>query len=142
MADAGIKNITIKKDDLPPIGPSRNYSVRYRIISEDKNRVSHWSPVYNVIAQAPATVPGAIGVAANTVSATWTDAPNNSDKEAYDVFVSFDGQPYFYHGTCYNHYYQFLNTGTSTVSVTIQIEGIRKEINAELVIFEGTESLV
>jgi hypothetical protein len=46
MADTGIKKTRIKKSDLPPIDINvEGYAIRYRILSEDKNRVSHWSPV-------------------------------------------------------------------------------------------------
>jgi hypothetical protein len=46
-ADAGIKKAKIVRADLPAISSeTEGYSIRYRIISEDKNRVSHWSPVY------------------------------------------------------------------------------------------------
>lgn len=47
--DPGIKKAKISVDDLPSINSSTGgYSVRYRVISEDKNRVSHWSPVHLV----------------------------------------------------------------------------------------------
>lgn len=49
MADRGIKNITVFNSDLPIINAKINgYAVRYRIVSEDKNRVSHWSPVHYI----------------------------------------------------------------------------------------------
>lgn len=49
MADRGIKNITVFNSDLPIINAKINgYAVRYRIASEDKNRVSHWSPVHYI----------------------------------------------------------------------------------------------
>lgn len=51
MADKGIKKVTILKKDLPNyIGDneSLSYTVRYRIISEDRNRTSHWSPFYKL----------------------------------------------------------------------------------------------
>jgi hypothetical protein len=49
MADAGIKNVTILNEDLPIINAKiSGYAVRYRIVSEDKNRVSHWSPVHYI----------------------------------------------------------------------------------------------
>jgi hypothetical protein len=49
MADSGIKNVTIFNDDLPIINATINgYAVRYRIVSEDKNRVSHWSPIHYI----------------------------------------------------------------------------------------------
>lgn len=48
MADSNIKKIIIKKSDLPsPIGDNDilDYNIRYRVISEDKNRFSHWSQI-------------------------------------------------------------------------------------------------
>lgn len=50
MADAGIKKYRQTPENLPPISSdTEGYSVRYRVISEDRNRVSHWSPVYLTI---------------------------------------------------------------------------------------------
>jgi hypothetical protein len=51
-----IKKVIIKNKTLPPVTFDNNslfYSVRYRVISEDKNRVSQWSPTYKL--QAPTT---------------------------------------------------------------------------------------
>lgn len=46
MADSGIKKTKIANEDLPAINVTeQGYVVRYRIVSEDKNRVSHWSPI-------------------------------------------------------------------------------------------------
>jgi hypothetical protein len=50
MSDLGIKKYRQKYVNLPPISAeNQGYSVRYRIISEDKNRTSHWSPVYLLV---------------------------------------------------------------------------------------------
>lgn len=51
MADAGIKKATIKYADLPNISVDEDgpfYSIRYRVVSEDKNRVSHWSEIARI----------------------------------------------------------------------------------------------
>jgi hypothetical protein len=51
MADTGIKKSTIKYMDLPIISIDENgpfYLLRYRIVSEDKNRVSHWSEINRI----------------------------------------------------------------------------------------------
>lgn len=49
MVDSGIKKSIVLNNDLPPINPvTGGYDVRYRIVSEDKNRTSHWSPLYLV----------------------------------------------------------------------------------------------
>lgn len=48
MPDKNIKKNIILKKDLPNVigdDTTLNYEIRYRIISEDKNRVSHWSPI-------------------------------------------------------------------------------------------------
>lgn len=45
-----IKKAIIPNADLPPILIDKSgYVVRYRIISEDKNRISHWSNSYTVL---------------------------------------------------------------------------------------------
>jgi hypothetical protein len=44
-----IKKAKVSKEVLPSINSiTERYNVRYRIISEDKNRVSAWSSVYSV----------------------------------------------------------------------------------------------
>lgn len=50
MADNGIKQIRIKQTDLPPLlVDTESYVIKYRIVSDDKNQLSHWSPVINLI---------------------------------------------------------------------------------------------
>jgi hypothetical protein len=50
MVDPGIKKIKINQESLPPINSEiEGYSVKYRIISEDKNRTSQWSPIIQII---------------------------------------------------------------------------------------------
>jgi hypothetical protein len=71
--DPGIKKAKIPVNELPPISSeTEGYSLRYRVISEDKNRVSHWSPLYLVKPQYK-YVPGSIKFAsANQVAnITW-----------------------------------------------------------------------
>lgn len=47
MADSNIKQVRIPASDMPAIGSiDEGYEIRYRIISDDRNRVSHWSPIY------------------------------------------------------------------------------------------------
>lgn len=50
MADADIKKFRIPASQLPPLDVNTEaYTLRYRFISEDKNRLSHWSPIYSLI---------------------------------------------------------------------------------------------
>ena len=47
MADSGIKKVIIKSEDLPPLNSDQlGYYMRFRMVSEDRNRLSHWSPTY------------------------------------------------------------------------------------------------
>lgn len=49
MADAGIKKAAFLQENLPDINVDlEGYLVRYRILSEDRNRTSHWSPTFLV----------------------------------------------------------------------------------------------
>ncbi|MGA1047089.1 MAG: hypothetical protein ACO3UU_03710 [Minisyncoccia bacterium] len=50
MADSNIKKARVPFESLPPINSTtEGYSVRYRIVSDDKNRFSHWSPIYLIV---------------------------------------------------------------------------------------------
>jgi hypothetical protein len=52
VADKNIKKTIILKKDLPGVIGDNDilkYDIRYRIISEDKNRLSHWSPINTLI---------------------------------------------------------------------------------------------
>lgn len=49
MVNQVIKKLKIPYNDLPAISSETNgYSLRYRIVSSDRNRISHWSPIYLV----------------------------------------------------------------------------------------------
>jgi hypothetical protein len=53
MADSNIKKIRIKKNNLPNFignNDALKYEVRYRVVSDDKNKYSHWSPIHTLTA--------------------------------------------------------------------------------------------
>jgi uncharacterized protein (DUF2141 family) len=141
MADANIKKTRILKSALPPVDfDTLKYNTRYRIISEDRNRTSHWSPIYNSDGVDLVVTSGAVSKAGNVITAVWED---QNDFPEYDVFVKFDSNDFFYHGKSKVHSYSFLKTGTTTVRVKVQIVSSKKEIKAALNIFDsGTVSLV
>lgn len=40
----------IKKKDLPPISANDvGYNLRFRLISQDRNRSSFWTPLYTIV---------------------------------------------------------------------------------------------
>ena len=136
-----VKKITIKKESLPPIdSDTAAYAVRYRIISEDKNRTSPWSPIFVTNSVAVQSVSGALSITSTIITAVWGDELN---RPSYDIFVKFDSGAFVYHGTSTVHSYSFINTGTTSVHVKVQIASSIKEVKAGLVIFDsGVESLV
>ena len=150
-----VKKVTIEKKDLPPLSPNGEYLLRYRIISEDKNRTSHWSPVYKLDATRVwdeegeefvsliKPVSGDLQInSASGVTAIWGDT---NLKSLYDIFVSFGTynpgtstiawQEYFYHGSSPVHTYSFLKQEVHTdIRVKIQLAGIEKVVNNVLTI--------
>jgi hypothetical protein len=49
MANEFIKKVKVEQDSLPTLSSlTEKYDVRYRIVSEDKNRISHWSPIVTI----------------------------------------------------------------------------------------------
>jgi uncharacterized protein (DUF2141 family) len=141
MVDSNIKKTRIVKSSLPPVDhDTEKYNIRYRIISEDRNRTSHWSPIYNSDGTNVIATSGAVSKTGNVVTAVWGD---ENDFPEYDVFVKFDSGNFLYHGKSKEHSYSFLKTGTTSVRVKVQIVSSKKEIKEALNIFDsGTVSLV
>lgn len=141
MPDANIKKLRIPKSSLPPVDhDTERYNLRYRVISEDRNRTSHWSPIFNSDGSNVIGTSGALSITEEIITAVWGD---ENLHPAYDIFVSFDGDPFYWHGTSVVHSYSFLNEGTTTVQVKVQLVSSKKEIKAALNIFDsGVESLV
>lgn len=141
MADSGIKKVIIKKASLPAIDSnSVGYIFRYRIVSDDKNRTSQWSPINIVEDDSIASVTGALQITETITTVVWDDELN---RPKYDIFVGFDNTTPIYHGTSPIHTYSFINTGVTNVRVIIQVESSSKVLNAGLEIYDsGIEVLV
>lgn len=135
----GQQKVILSREDLPAVSKLSNgfygYIMRYRIISEDQNRYSHWSPIRELEVPPPDPVSGELATTGSIAQAVWGD---EEDRPNYDVFVSFDEQDYFYHGTTPTHQYSFLiESGSVSVRVAIQIESTNKERSNFLTIFES-----
>jgi hypothetical protein len=90
-----IKKAKVLKENLPPVNSiDGTYSVRYRLISEDKNRLSSWSSVYSVDPNYT-YVPGKINISSSSgvVSVTWDSVAikigSNTIRQAkdYDIWI-------------------------------------------------------
>jgi hypothetical protein len=74
MAEEVIKKIKITQDNLPTINSiTEKYDIRYRVISEDKNRTSHWSPIINIDPQYT-YVSGNISISSSALTTVAWDA--------------------------------------------------------------------
>lgn len=91
------KKIIIPRESLPaPETATGFYQIRYRIVSDDKNRISAWTPIFTIDPQFVYTATGSMSLskATGTVSAVWpavtvkkgaTGTPENI--EGYDVWI-------------------------------------------------------
>lgn len=122
MADAGIKKVIVQKKNLPSIsGINNKYIVRYRIVSEDKNRTSHWSPQYKVGAPLISTINHSIAVDAisNVIRLVWDQVQDISE---YDIYVKWDSNSWQYIGpSSTNTYSCLIKDGASQVMFAVQI---------------------
>lgn len=107
MADQGTKKVTVLKNNLPPLNSEEErYIVRYRIISEDRNRISHWSPQF-AISPVPIGVDetGSYNISleavGNSLSVKWNISAQAQEEFAknpslalssYDIYVGWGSQ--------------------------------------------------
>lgn len=94
MADETIKKFTVPFREMPPINSNtQGYSVRYRIISADKNRTSHWSPVY-LVEPGYTYLPGSIAFnkSGNIATLVWDSVTIEkiSGLDTYEISKAFD----------------------------------------------------
>lgn len=98
MSTEVIKKARILESNLPAINSvTQGYEIRYRVISEDKNRTSHWSPIF-LVQPEYTYVPGTIhhAKAGDVSTVAWNSVEIKKGttliKEAmsYDVWVRWD----------------------------------------------------
>jgi hypothetical protein len=144
-----VKKVTIEENQLPPLSPDGKYLLRYRIISEDKNRTSHWSPIYSIDATPFIdSVSSNIEVTNTGITVSWGDDNGRSE---YDIFVSYGTlsggvttyEPYSYHGSSPIHSYSFSKKPGlyTSIQVAIQLSGIEKIRSTVLTISQTSKAL-
>jgi hypothetical protein len=142
MADKGIKNVVIKKELLGKVTSSNARVVRFRIVSEDRNRKSAYSQIFITGSDAIIVAPGDINVIGNSVFVNWGGSGDYRPQVEYDLFAGFDGEtPKFVAtgGTSYS----FLKNGTQSVRVIVQYSSIDPKLNNDLKVYDsGIVSLV
>ena len=91
---AAVKKVVIGRDELPAVDlDTRSYNVRYRLISEDRNRISHWSKIYNLVSPIITPITEYALVITNShdlVTVTW-NADQAPETAYFDVWVRWVG---------------------------------------------------
>lgn len=142
MADAGIQKVIVPKSSLPSyFGTEQKYILRYRIISEDKNRTSHWSPQYKLSTPSQATINYSVNVdnTHSTVTLVWE---NVKDVTEYDVYIKWDSAAWNYITTVATTSYAALTSGHQHVQVAVQVPTFPKERFSGATLFETPETNV
>ena len=139
MADAGIKKVIIPKESLPSIlGSEHKYVLRYRVVSEDRNRLSHWSPQYKIAAPSVSQIGYSVITEqdVNVVRLVWAQVPNISE---FDVYVKWDGGDWEFAGTSItNTFTSLIRTGAPRVTFAVHITTFPKERFTGSTLFETT----
>lgn len=134
MATPGIKNVVVPKQELPAVNSENQYILRYRIITDDRNRYSQWSPMFLVSGNTVTQVDADALVSGRVISIVWSDPEPRS---AYDVFVKFDDGDYAYSGRSVTTNYSLISQGTQSFQYLIQVESMEKQINNSIKIYES-----
>jgi hypothetical protein len=141
MADKGIKNVIIKKELLGKVTSSNFRVVRFRLISEDRNRKSAYSKIFITKSDSVVMGQGDTQQSGNTVSVTWSFGKTLL-QTTYDIFAGFDGAEPSYIGSTTSQNYSFLKNGTESVMVVVQISSINPVLTDDLEVYSETVSLV
>ena len=142
--DQGIKKIIIPKSKLPGFfGDNKTYILKYRFISEDKNRASHWSPVYKIIAEdTPVEILNSliIDTTNRVVNLTWEPQANI---EEYYIYVKWNnGNWNYYSKTSQTNYSIVYSSDKEYINVAIQTKTIPLQKFSNATLFENEGSLI
>lgn len=135
--DPGIKKVIIPKESLPSIlGSDHKYIVRYRIVSDDRNRSSHWSPQYKLAAQTVNQIGYSVIVEqdVNVVRLVWENVPNVSE---FYVYVKWDGSDWEFAGSSItNNYTGLIKAGAPRFTFAVQVPTFPKQRFSSATLFE------
>ena len=153
MSNPVVKKVIIKKQDLPAFsGELQSYLVRYRVVSEDRNRTSHWSPRYKinvdpeidrdrVIDGVPSPepwIPHSIALSENkqVINVVWTPPANL--KSDFDLYVKWGQDDFKYVASIQTFSYSILAlSGYTTVKFAVQVPTFPKQRFTKATLFES-----
>ena len=144
LPDSGIKKVIIPKSSLPQrSGENKNYAVRFRVVSEDKNRNSHWSLKYTVLLPDVIEIDYRIAIdqSHDMVTTVWT--PEAGTKSEFDVYIKWDSGPWQFVSTVFTTTYStIIKTGANHVQIAVQVPTFPKQRYTGSTLFESTQENV
>lgn len=128
MTSHKTKKVTVLRKDLPPVNKDNKYFIRYRIVSDDKNRSSHWSPIYVLDAVPKQPVNLNLSITGQSAAMVWED---EVIRTAYDVFTKANFE--IQHKQLESNVATITTRYESNIAVgdTITVEGIDATFNGE-----------
>lgn len=119
--------VIINKDKLPPISVNdEGYNLRIRLISQDRNRTSFWTPLYTVSVPESASVNAIVHIintgSGKVVNLVWED-PSNKEFDIYVNWKMTNGgtfQGWEYKGSTLSNTWQIIDPGAHSFMVAIQ----------------------
>jgi hypothetical protein len=143
-----VKKVIIKKQDLPAFnGNLQSYLVRYRIVSEDRNRASHWSPRYKVNVEPEIDrdldppedwIPHSVVASENKqiINIVWTPPANL--KSDFDLYVKWGTDDFKYVASMQTSSYTILvPLGYTAAEFAVQVPTFPKERFLKATLFES-----
>jgi hypothetical protein len=134
---ASVKKVVIPRSQLIPVDGSSQTLIRFRIISDDRNRFSEWSSIFSVTTGEEISLTAARFASASLgsmVEIAWDGLPSGI---SLDIFTSEDGEDMTYHGTTSDNRYIFIRSAEETYQFSIQRSSINKAYDEFLQIFES-----
>jgi hypothetical protein len=127
-----VPRLVIPVTELPPVSSSAQHVVRFRIVSEDRNRVSDWSPIFllDSVGQIPSASTSyklvESGSSPKLLTLTWNGGYiptyKNLDEGYHDVFVKWDGGEFEYLGRQTGNFFSTAaKSGASTAQFLVQV---------------------
>lgn len=140
--------IVIKKNDLPPISADDSgYNLRLRLVSQDRNRVSFWTPLYSIDAPEVTEIPCLVNIVNTGVSKiinlVWEDPNNNKE---YDIYVRWRMSPgdalgdWLYKGSTFSNTWSVIDPGAHSFVISVQKVTYPKQYVQKYSLFTSAET--
>ena len=150
MSDLNLKKIVVSAADLPGFGAiDGGYTIRYRIVTEDKNQFSEWSPLYFLPIENESLNSGEnaslfindpdyveVFGTNKVLNIFWNDLSSFGIRQ-YDIFVKFNSDDWKHRTTTGNNNANIgIGTFSGTVDIKVLVQTPQKIYQEDLVLFK------